>query len=109
MQIQLVTYIDALTEQKDYEAGGLLYLGLIDNIYKAQKNIDDTAVIEAEIRKAFQMQGIVLADVNVVRAMDKKLLTEKTSDIIPVSFSASGELKKKNTLTEEEFKIFKRM
>lgn len=106
LQIQLVTYIDALTEARDYEASGLLYLGLIDNIYKAQKNIDDVELIEAEIRKAFQMKGLVLADINVIKAMDKKIEPSKKSDIIPVTLSKDGEISSRgsSTLTAEEFK-----
>lgn len=105
LQIQLVTYLDALTENKDYESSGLLYLGLIDNIFKAKKNIQDEAVIEAEIRKQFQMQGLVLADVKVIKAMDKNLDVSKESDIIPVGLKANGELTaNSSTLTSEEFK-----
>lgn len=106
LQIQLVTYIDALTEARDYEASGLLYLGLIDNIYKAQKNIDDVELIEAEIRKAFQMKGLVLADINVIKAMDKKIEPSKKSDIIPVTLSKDGEISSRgsSTLTAEEIK-----
>ena len=105
LQIQLITYLDALTTQKDYEASGLLYLGLIDNIVKASKNLKDEE-IEEEIRKGFKMQGFVLADVNVIRAMDKTLENGTTSNIIPVSLTKDGEISnyKSNSLTSEEFK-----
>ena len=102
LQIQLVTYIDALTEQKDYEASGLLYLGLIDNIYKATKNTEDTDLIEAEIRKAFKMKGIVLADLQVVKAMDKNIEQTKKSDIIPVSLKSDGSISGSSAKTAEE-------
>lgn len=104
LQIQLVTYIDALTEQANYEASGLLYLGLIDNIYKATKNTDDTEAIEAEIRKAFKMKGFVLADIQVVKAMDKNIEQNRKSDIIPVSLKADGSINGSSAKTAEEFK-----
>ena len=109
LQIQLITYLDALTTQKDYEASGLLYLGLIDNIVKASKNMKDEE-IEEEIRKGFKMQGFVLADVNVIRAMDKTLEDGATSNIIPVSLTKDGEISnyKSNSLTSEEFKDLQR-
>lgn len=105
LQIQLITYLDALTKQKDYEASGVLYLGLIDNIVKSVKNISEEE-IEKEIRKGFKMQGYVLADVNVIKTMDKTLEKSSTSDIIPVSFTKDGDImsSRSSTLTKEEFK-----
>ena len=104
LQIQLITYLDALTEQKDYEASGLLYLGLIDNIVKASKNMSEEE-IEREIRKGFKMQGFVLADVSVIKAMDNTLGNGETSNIIPVSLTKDGEISnfKSNSLKKEEF------
>lgn len=105
LQIQLITYLDALTEQKDYEASGLLYLGMIDNIVKASKNLTEEE-IEREIRKGFRMQGFVLADVNVIKAMDNTIGDGENSSIIPVSLTKDGQISnyKSNSLNEEEFK-----
>ena len=109
LQIQLITYLDALTEQKDYEASGILYLGLIDNIVKASKNMSEED-IEREIRKGFKMQGFVLADVNVIKAMDKNLDNGQTSNIIPVTLNKEGEISKfrSNSLNSEEFKALQK-
>jgi ATP-dependent helicase/nuclease subunit B len=105
LQIQLITYLDALTESKDYEASGILYLGLIDNICKAKKNME-AEEIERKIRDEFRMKGFVLADVHVIKAMDKTLENSKKSDIIPVQLNKDGEImnKNSNTLSSEEFK-----
>lgn len=104
LQIQLITYLDALTEQTEYEPSGVLYLSLLDNIYKASKN-EPTEKIEKEIRKLFKMKGFVLADVQVVKAMDKKLGKSNTSDIIPVALKVDGEISSKpRTLKADEFK-----
>lgn len=104
LQIQLVTYLDALTENTEYESSGVLYLSLLDNIYKASKN-ESTEKIEEEIRKLFKMKGFVLADVQVVKAMDKKLEKSNTSDIIPVALKVDGEISSKpKTLKADEFK-----
>ena len=95
--------MDALTEQRDYSASGLLYLGLIDNIVKASKNMTEEE-IEAEIKKGFKMQGYVLADIKVIKAMDKTLENGETSSIIPVSLKSDGNISSKsNSLSEEEF------
>ena len=109
LQIQLITYLDALTNQRDYEASGLLYLGLIDNVIKASKNMQEEE-IEKEIKKAFRMQGFVLADVTVIKSMDKTLGNGETSNIIPASLTKDGEISnyKSNSLNAEEFKALQR-
>ena len=103
LQIQLITYLDAVTEQDEFEPAGVLYLGLIDNIIKAKKNLPDEE-IEHEIRKGFKMQGLILADIKVVKMMDNKL-ENGYSDIIPAYISKEGELSRKSSsvATKEEF------
>lgn len=100
LQIQLITYLDAITEQEKFDPAGALYLGLIDNIIKSNKNLSDEE-IEKEIRKGFKMQGLVLADVNVVKMMDNKLQTGY-SDIIPVFLNKDGEITEARSSTIEK-------
>ncbi len=90
LQIQLITYLDAVTEQSAYLPSGVLYLGLIDTMKKFSKNMSDEA-IELEIKKSFKMQGLILNDVKVIHAMDTKLETG-SSDIIPVYVGKDGEI-----------------
>ena len=105
LQIQLVTYLDALTEKTEYELGGVLYLNLLDNIYKASKN-EDPERIEEEIRKLFRMKGLVVADVQVIKAMDKNIEESGSSDIIPVTLKKDGNIyeRQSSTIGAEEFK-----
>jgi len=108
LQIQLVTYLDALTENSEYKSSGVLYLGLIDNVVKSSKNMTDEE-IEQEIRKAFRMQGFVLADIQVIRAMDKTLENSSSSNIIPVGLTKTGEISSRSsTLTSDEFKTLQK-
>ena len=60
--------------------------------------------IEQIIKKNYKMNGLVLADINVIKMMDKNLQTWK-SEIIPVELNNSGEINYKNskTVTKEEF------
>ena len=103
LQIQLITYLDAITEQEAYLPSGVLYLGLIDTIKKASRNMSDEE-IELELKKNFKMQGLILADVKVIRSMDNKL-EKGASDIIPVYIDKEGEVseKKSSVATKEEF------
>lgn len=103
LQIQLITYLDAITEQKKVEQAGVLYLGLIDSIVKAKKNLSEEE-IEKEIRKNFKMQGLILADVNVIKMMDNQL-ESGYSKTVPAYVSKSGEISSKlsSVATKEEF------
>ena len=103
LQIQLVTYLDAIVEQKDFLPGGALYLGMIDKLVDASSAASNEE-IEKLIKKNYQMKGIVVSDINVIYAMDKNLI-DGTSEIIPVSINKSGEInnKKSSVLSKDEF------
>ena len=40
LQIQLITYLDAISQQSDFEPSGILYMGLIENIVKSEKILE---------------------------------------------------------------------
>ncbi|MBR2289972.1 MAG: exodeoxyribonuclease V subunit gamma [Clostridia bacterium] len=107
LQIQLVTYLDAVCKQDGFEPAGILYAGLIDSKLKLEtgKMSFEPSEIENAIRKNFKMNGMVLADISVVKAMDKSLSDGGTSDIIPVGITGKGEFDKRRSkvLSEEEF------
>ena len=90
LQIQLITYLDAIVEQKDFLPGGALYLGMIDNLVSASSSASDEEIKEL-IKKNFQMKGVIVSDLNVIHAMDNNL-TDGTSEIIPVYINKSGEI-----------------
>ncbi len=103
LQIQLVTYLDAITEQQEVEPSGILYLGLIDNIVKSDKNLSEEE-IENRIKKNFKMKGLILADVSVVKLMDNHLTTG-ASDIVPAYITKDGELSetRSSTIRKNDF------
>ncbi len=103
LQIQLITYLDALCDQTNFDPSGVLYMGLIDNIVKNAKNLSEEE-IENKIRNNFKMKGLILADISVVKTMDKKLQTG-SSDIIPVYISKDGEIseKKSSVISKKDF------
>jgi len=97
LQIQLVTYLDAICKQENFDPAGILYSGLIDSKFKMEAGRIDLASedIEKAIRKNFKMNGVVLADINVAKIMDKSLNNGVISDIIPVGITAKGEFDKR--------------
>ena len=103
LQIQLITYLDAICEQEEVNPSGVLYLGLIDNVVKSDKNLTEEE-IEEKIRKNFKMKGLILSDISVVKSMDNKLNTG-ASDIVPVYITKDGEISnsKSSTVSKEDF------
>ena len=74
---------------------GILYFNLIDPIIKSSKNMSEED-IENEIRKKFKMQGLILADINIVKMMDNKL-EKGASTIVPAYIGKDGDLSQTKT------------
>ena len=108
LQLQLLTYLDATCKIEDVMPAGVLYFNLIDPIIKSNKNLDDEE-IENEIRKKFKMQGLILADINVVQMMDKSLTTGSSS-IIPAYIDSKGNLSnsRSNAVNKEQFEFLQK-
>ncbi len=102
LQLQLLTYLDAVCNMEDVIPAGILYFNLIDPSIKATKHFDEEK-LQDEIRKQFKMKGLILADVNVVKMMDKNL-ENGTSEVVQAYIDKSGELSNRsNTITREQF------
>ncbi len=95
LQIQLLTYLDAVCKEESVEAAGVLYFNLIDPVIKSSKNMTEEE-IENEIRKKFKMQGLILADVNVVKMMDSRL-EKGSSTVVPAYIGKDGDLSSTKT------------
>ena len=104
IQIQLLTYIDAITKIEDFMPAGVLYFNLIEPTLTSINRNSTNEEIEKMIRKKFRMNGIVLSDINIVRKMDKTLDTG-ASNIIPVYIDAKNNISqgKSSCATMEEF------
>lgn len=90
LQLQLITYLDAVCEAEDLMPAGVLYFNLIDPVVKSKKSLSEEE-IEEKIRKQFKMQGLILADVDVVKMMDTNL-DSGASDVIPAYIGKDGAL-----------------
>ena len=108
LQIQLLTYLDAACNIEEVLPAGVLYYNLIDPILKTDRKIDKEQ-IEDEMKKKFKMNGLILADVNVVKMMDKTL-EKGASNIIPVYLNNDGNISnaKSNTVTAEQFETLRK-
>ena len=102
LQLQLITYTDAVCENDNAMPAGALYFTLIEPKI-AQRNLKQDE-IEELLRENYRMNGLVLADVNIIKAMDTTLDTGKSSKI-PVTLNTNGEINftRSKTVTREEF------
>ena len=102
IQLQLLTYLDAICEIEDVMPAGVLYFNLIDPSVKSANKIDEEKLQE-EIRKQFKMKGLILADIDIVKKMDKKL-EKGNSNVIPAYINKEGNLaNKSSTITRNQF------
>lgn len=105
LQIQLLTYTDAICKQEDIMPAGIFYFSLLEQMVKAEKKITDEE-IEDIIRKNFKMKGLIIADVKIIK-MNDNTLKSGSSKLVPAALTASGSINEKwtNGVKSEEFKI----
>jgi len=98
----------AVSKIEKLEPAGVLYFSLIEPIIKADKKKTEEE-LEEEIRKRFKMKGLVLADVKVIKMMDKNL-ENGYSDMIPVYIGKEDKISEKSssTVTKEQFEILQK-
>ena len=108
LQIQLLTYLDATCQNEDFSPAGALYFNLIDPVIKASQNLTEEE-IEKEIRKKFKMNGLILADIDIVKGMDRNL-EKGASDRIPAYIDKDGNLSKSksNAVNANEFEFLQK-
>lgn len=104
IQIQLLTYLDEVSEQKDLESSGVLYFNLIDTIVKADKNMSDED-IKKELNKKFRMKGLVISDLDIIKMMDSRISPSNYSESVPVYLDKDGNISKSKSrvLEKEQF------
>lgn len=104
IQIQLLTYLDEIAEQENFQSAGILYFNLIDTIVKADKNLSDEE-IKQQLNKKFKMKGLIVADIDIVKMMDTKLAPSTYSESIPVYLDKDGNISrsKSSVLDREKF------
>ena len=105
LQIQLLTYIDAVCKKEDLMPAGIFYFSLLEQMIKADKKITDDE-IEETIRKNFKMKGLIIADVKIIK-MNDNTLASGASKLVPAAITANGTVNQKwtNGVEKEEFGV----
>lgn len=111
IQIQLLVYLDAILKNSKYILknqaipGAILYFKIEDPIIKSQTELEDEKIRE-EVMKKLKMNGLLLKDAKLVRAMDNNI--SKYSLIIPASIKNDGEFgANSSVITEEQFNLLR--
>lgn len=105
LQIQLLTYTDAICKTEDIMPAGVFYFSLLEQMVKADKKISEEE-IEELIRKNFRMKGLIIADVKIIK-MNDNTLQSGSSKLVPAAITVSGTVNEKWTsgVNKEQFKV----
>ncbi|MDP4171373.1 MAG: helicase-exonuclease AddAB subunit AddB, partial [Bacillota bacterium] len=108
LSLQMLTYLDIIITHSKNLAGieatpaGVLYFHVHNPMINSTKMLSMDQ-IEQEIMKNFKMNGLILADQNVIRLMDRSLETGD-SQIISAGIKKDGTLSKRSKVAgKEEF------
>ncbi len=110
LQMQLITYMDALWENSGRNTdtgvypGGMLYFKVDDPIVRGS-GASTEEEIEAAIMKKLKMKGLLLADVQLIRHMDNTI--EGSSLIIPARINKGDTLGRSSVATLEQFTVLR--
>lgn len=99
IEVQLITYMDAVSELETMP-GGLLYLKLDNPMIKTDKDMTEEE-IEEQIRKSLRMNGMIVANARLIKAMDTGMLEE--SQNLNLKIKNEKYTGKTYVPTEEEF------
>ena len=112
LQIQLLVYLDALIKNSRFilknqaMPGAILYFRIDDPIIKSKKQLSEEEIKE-NILKELKMSGLLLKNIDVVKAMDNDM--ETYSLIIPANIKKDGDFSSNSSVvTEEQFNILRK-
>ncbi|MEQ8154180.1 MAG: helicase-exonuclease AddAB subunit AddB [Clostridiaceae bacterium] len=111
LQIQLLVYLDALIKNSKYFLnkqtlpGAILYFRIDDPLISVDKRISEEE-IENKVLSSFKMDGLVLKDPRIIKAMDND--AGLYSVVIPAGIKKDGDISSTSSAaTEEEFEILR--
>lgn len=101
LQLQLITYVDAVCKNEKVSPAGAFYFSLLEPKI-AQRNVSKEE-IEEILKQNYRMNGIVVANIDVIKAMDNNLEDGKSA-IVPVTIKGDKINERySSSVTKEEF------
>lgn len=114
LQMQLLVYLDALINNSENIVenqampGAILYFRIDDPILKSKGDLTEEE-IKSKVLKELKLEGLLLDDVKVVKAMDNTLEPGTHSLIIPANMKKAGDLgKNKALITMDQFELLRK-
>lgn len=109
LQLQLLVYMSAVVKNGEKlfkappEIGGVYYFRIDDPMIDGDQVPEEDR--EHEIFRQLSLKGYVADDSDIIAGMDRDILSNGKSDVIPVAFNKDGSTSKSSkTLTDGEFK-----
>lgn len=105
LQMQLMIYMDAILENSQYfredalEPCGAFYFKIDDPIVEGDM---DGALLEEEIFKKLKLEGLAVADADVLKQLDESLESTGQSSIVSVQLNEDDSFKKTSKVVEAE-------
>lgn len=110
LSLQLLVYLDAILSNKEKYLSGeplpgaILYFKIDDPIVSTKGEVEEKQ-LEEQIMKKLRMNGLILDDAKIVKAMDEEI--DGYSLIIPAYLKKDGTLGKSSSATLEQFEILR--
>ena len=106
LQLQLLTYLDAISKIEDFEPVAVLYFNAVEEKLDKRKSPEE---IEEDIKQNFRMKGLLVNDVKLIKMMDKSLETGSSS-IVPATLKSDGTIYEQRTSgkSREKFNVLQK-
>lgn len=104
LSLQLMVYLDAVLQYqknpkgKEFKPAGIFYFKIDDPMIQSEEKLVEK--VEEQIAKKLKMKGLVLKDVNIVKAMDGDIKGQ--SSILPAGIGKGDSFYKSSSALEEE-------
>ena len=96
VQLQLMIYMNILTNIRDAKPGGVFYFPVSDPLVATDVTLDEDT-LETSRLKLFKMSGVTLDQEDIVTAMDNTLGPGAESLVVPLGINKNGSYKKTGT------------
>jgi ATP-dependent helicase/nuclease subunit B len=106
LQLQLMVYMDAILENHDYfkvdalSPAGVFYFKIDDPLLESELLKGD--MTENEILKALKMDGILVEDINIAQAMDRLIIENRKSSVIPFELKKDDTISSRSKVAKED-------
>jgi len=106
LQIQLMIYLDAILENKQYfkvdelYPAGVFYFKIDDPLLESEILKGD--MTEQEILKTLKMDGLMVENINIAKAMDSEIIDKRKSTVIPFELKKDDSISSRSKVAKAE-------